>query len=85
MPGIALSVEPGHSLPVAGSQEWLWLSLGAETGFLRESGKLSKCIVGVRGQAGPSWQATPWQSEPSREENVHGWASSTVIKNGKQR
>lgn len=43
--------------------------------FLRESGKLSKTIQVChgRGQAGPPWQATPWQSEPSREESVHGW------------
>lgn len=26
---------------------------------------LPNCVMGVRGQAGPSWQATPWQSEPS--------------------
>lgn len=27
----------------------------------------------------------PWQSKPSREVNAHGWASKTVVKNGKQR
>lgn len=36
LPGIA-AVPWGavHSLPAAGSQEWLWLSLGGETGFFK--------------------------------------------------
>lgn len=42
------AMEPGHSLPAAESQEWLWLLLGGETGvFWRENGKLSKKIIQV--------------------------------------
>ena len=91
VPGIAaVPWEAVHSLPAAGSQEWLWLSLGGEKGFFKRRWKIIQEDNPTAAWGSGTRQAAlgklhPWQSEPSWEESVHGWTRRAVVKNGKER
>lgn len=61
--------EAVHSLPAAESQEQLWLSLGGETAFLRESGTFCRKIMQM------------WHGECSREDSAQVWMHTAVVKN----
>lgn len=66
----AVPQEAVCSLPAAESQEQLWLSLGGETAYLRESGTFSRKIIQT------------WHGECSREDSAHVWMHRAVVKNG---